>query len=165
MSPGARVCARAGRGTVRVYRQRHDEQASLPEGRLGKGLPRLATRGRAGSVHGLTGRSACICELAQQLRQLTALVLRERREYPLLDFVEHVVERSQLLAPGGGDRDDVAAPGVGVDRAFDQSEALELAQPGHDVAAGDARAAPQVRLAGWAPFLARREHAVVVGPQ
>jgi hypothetical protein len=75
-------------------------------------------------LHGLTERSAGICELAQQLRQLTALVLRERREYPLLDFVDHMIERSQLLAPGGGDRDDVASPVAGVDRAFDQSESL-----------------------------------------
>src|SRR5580658_5306775 len=107
-------------------------------------------------------RSVGVCELAQQPHQLTALVLGERREYPLLDFVEHVVERPQLLAPGGGDRDDVAAPVVGVDRALDQSEPLQLAQHGNDVAAVDARAAPEVRLADRTPFLERREQAVVV---
>src|SRR5262245_39061550 len=111
---------------------------------------------------GPTERSAGLGELAQQLRQLTALVLRERREDPLLDFVDHVVERAQLLAPGRGDRDDVATPVVGVDPALDQAAPLELAQHGNDVAAVDARAAPEVRLADRTPFLQRGEQAVVV---
>src|SRR5262249_22702433 len=114
------------------------------------------------ALWGLTVRSVGVCALAQQLVQLTALVLRERREYLLLDVVDHVVERSQLLAPGGGDRDDVATPVAGVDRAFDQSASLQLAQHGNDVAAVDARAAPEGRLADWAPFLDRGEHTGVV---
>jgi len=111
---------------------------------------------------GLTGGSVGVCELAQQLGQLTALGRRERREYSLLDLVDHVVERSQLPAPGGGDGDDVATPVAGVNRAFDQSESLELAQHGNDVAAVDACATPEVRLADRTPFLERGEQAVMV---
>jgi hypothetical protein len=57
-----------------------------------------------------------------------------------LDLVDHLVERPELLSSGGGDGADVATPVVGIDRAFDQSESLELAQPGDDVVAVDARA-------------------------
>jgi hypothetical protein len=110
----------------------------------------------------LADRSVGVRELEQQLRQLTALGRRERRDDPLLDLVDDVIECSQLLAPGCGDRDDVATPVVGVDRAFDQFESFELGQDGDDVAAVDARAAPEVGLADRTPFLQGGEQAVVV---
>ena len=109
-----------------------------------------------------TGQSAGVDELAQQLGQLTAFVLREWREHPLLDLVDHAVERSELVPACPGDRDDVAAPVVGIDGAFDESELFELAQHGHDVAAVHGRAAREVRLADRTPFLERGKQAVVV---
>jgi len=76
-----------------------------------------------------------------------------------LDSVDHVVERSQLPSRGGGDRDDVATPVVGIDRALDRCGSLELAQPRDEVAAVDAGSVSEVGLADRTEFLERGEQA------
>jgi hypothetical protein len=119
---------------------------------------------KAPTAHSYTerGRSACVCEFAEQLRQLPALILGEGREHPLLDLVDHLVEQLELSAARAGDRHDVAPTVTGVDGAFDESALLQLVEHGHDIAAVDACAACEVGLADGPPFLERGEEAVVV---
>jgi enoyl-CoA hydratase len=91
--------------------------------------------------------SAVAGELVQQAQELFALLRAERLEHALLDLVEHAVEDGELLAAGGRERDDVAAPVARVDGSLDEPELLELGEPVGDIAAVDRIVAAQLRLA------------------
>jgi len=73
-------------------------------------------------------------------------------EQLVLDAGQHSVGQAELLGPGRGDGDGVAAVGR-VGGAMDQPTSGQVVERCHHVAAVDAGAAAQCRLAGWPELL------------
>src|SRR6266700_1565785 len=94
--------------------------------------------------------------------ELAPLRRSQWRKQFVLDCVDEGVEVAQLIDAFRGERDDVAALVLGVDRALDQVAQLEFPQCRRDIAAVDSGAAAQVGLARGTILVERREQPVVV---
>src|SRR5262247_3417483 len=101
----------------------------------------------------------------QQSRQQLAFGGGQGGEQLVLDAGQHSVEQAELLGSGRGDGDDVAAAVGRIGGASDQPASGEVVERCHHVAAVDAGAAAQCRLAGWPELFQGGEQAVVVADE
>src|SRR6266536_5644938 len=123
----------------------------------------IGSRSSSGLIAAGLWRRPCVVvqEARQEPDQLVAFGLGQWREQVVLDGGDQFVELSQVAAAVRGDGDDVAAAVGGIGGAFDEAAAGELVDDGDQIAAVDAGAAAQCRLARRAELLPRREHGVV----
>jgi hypothetical protein len=98
---------------------------------------------------------------AQECSELLALAVGERGEELVLDGVGDGAELPEATAPGGGDRDDVAAPVGRVGAPLGETIGGQVVDDRDDVTAVEAAASTEFGLAHRSVLVERAQHRVV----